>query len=236
MLRGAGVEVVTGVMEKESKELNYAFMTYQTSFRPYIILKWAQSSDGFMDKFRSDYQEPPVRLSSPETMRMVHKLRSEVSAIMVGTHTALLDNPSLTVRHWSGNTPVRIVLDRNLRIPSNFHVLDGSVRTILFTEKEAENKKNVEYVTINFSQSVLKQILQYLYEQHFNSLLVEGGSQLLKSFLSENLWDEARVETTSICLETGVKSPVFVGDTMRVLNLGQSNLKFYRPSLPSKIL
>ena len=110
MLREAGVEVVTGVMEEEVRALNKAFMTLQTKGRPYIILKWAQSEDGVIDRLRMDVLEPVTVLSSPETSRLVHKLRSEVAAIMVGTRTALLDNPSLNVRHWSGNSPVRVVL------------------------------------------------------------------------------------------------------------------------------
>ena len=120
MLREAGVEVVTGVMEEEARALNKAFMTLQTKGRPYIILKWAQSEDGFIDRLRTDVSEPVTVLSSPETSRLVHKLRSEVAAIMVGTRTALLDNPSLNVRHWSGNSPVRVVLDRRLVIPDSF--------------------------------------------------------------------------------------------------------------------
>ena len=127
MLREAGVEVVTDVMEEEARALNKAFMTLQTKGRPYIILKWAQSEDGFIDRLRMDVLEP---------VTVVHKLRSEVAAIMVGTRTALLDNPSLNVRHWSGNSPVRVVLDRRLVIPDSYRLLDGSLRTLIFTEKE----------------------------------------------------------------------------------------------------
>lgn len=211
MLREAGIEVVTGVLEEEARALNSAFMTFQIRKRPYIYLKWAQSADGFMDACRADASEPPVLLSSAETLRRVHRLRSEVAAIMVGTRTALLDNPSLTVRHWTGHSPVRVVLDRTLKLPAGSHLLDGSVRTVVFTAVEAESRPNVEYVRVDFGQEVLPQVLQYLYVQKLNSLMVEGGAELLGSFLDAGLWDEAWVETAPVALGTGVKAPVVSG-------------------------
>lgn len=207
MLREAGIEVVTGVMEKEARELNRVFMTFQEKKRPYVYLKWAQSADGFLDLLRTDASLPAVALSSAETLRRVHYLRAHVSAIMVGTRTALLDNPSLTVRHWAGNSPVRVVLDRSLRIPSDYHLLDGCVKTLVFTAKEAANQENVEYVTIDFSQPVLPQVLHELYMRRLDSLMVEGGAVLLNAFLEEDVWDEARIETAPLSLRTGVKAP-----------------------------
>lgn len=207
VLREAGVEVVTGVMEEEARELNRAFMTFQEKKRPYICLKWAQSADGFIDKLRTSPVEPAVMLSSPKTRRVVHRLRSEVAAIMVGTQTALLDNPSLTVRHWVGDSPVRVVLDRTLLIPSHYHLLDGSVRTLLFTEKEASVRENVEYVTIDYNRSVLPQVMHELYVRGLNSLMVEGGATLLNSFINEGLWDCMLVETAPISLVSGVRAP-----------------------------
>ena len=211
MLREAGVEVVTGVLEEEARALNPAFMTFQIRKRPYVYLKWAQSADGFMDVRREDASEPPALLSSAETLRRVHRLRSEVAAIMVGTRTALLDNPSLTVRHWAGRSPVRVVLDRTLKLPAGSHLLDGAVRTLVFTAVEAESRPNVEYVRIDFGQEVLPQVLQYLYGQNLNSLMVEGGARLLESFLDAGLWDEAWVETAPAALGSGVKAPAVSG-------------------------
>ena len=130
----AGIEVVTDVMRREAVELNRYFITAQTKQRPYIILKWAQSRDGFLDRIRKDVTEKPVQLSNPANRRYVHKSRSEVSAIMVGTNTAWLDNPFLTVRHWIGQSPVRVCIDRTNRIPSTYHLLDGSVPTIVFVK------------------------------------------------------------------------------------------------------
>ncbi|WP_102406959.1 bifunctional diaminohydroxyphosphoribosylaminopyrimidine deaminase/5-amino-6-(5-phosphoribosylamino)uracil reductase RibD [Parabacteroides bouchesdurhonensis] len=207
MLRDAGVEVVTGVLEKEAYELNLPFMMQQTRKRPYILLKWAQSSDGYMDIIRKDSSVPPVVLSSQETLRMVHKLRSEMDAIMVGTNTALLDNPSLTVRYWAGKSPVRIVLDRNLLIPSHYHLLDGSVLTYVLTEREMENRKNIEYIRMDFSQDILPQIMDFLCKHKINSLMVEGGSYLLRQFINHDLWDKIRVETAPFCLNEGVAAP-----------------------------
>lgn len=211
MLREAGIEVVTGVLEEEARALNPAFMTFQMRKRPYIYLKWAQSADGFLDVRREDASEPPVRLSSAETFRRVHRLRSEVAAILVGTRTALLDNPSLTVRHWAGRSPVRVVLDRMLKLPADAHLLDGTVRTLVFTALEAESRPNVEYVRIDFGQEVLPQVLHYLAGQQLNSLMVEGGARLLAGFLDAGLWDEAWVETAPVVLGAGVKAPAVSG-------------------------
>lgn len=207
MLLKAGVEVITGIMEPEARELNRAFITFQEKGRPYIILKWAQSADGFIDCHRDDYSGPPVRLSSPQSRREVHKLRSEVAAILVGTRTALLDNPSLSVRHWSGASPVRLTIDRHLCIPSHYHLLDGTIPTVVFTSREVQNSQNITYIALDPNRSTLSQVLDYLKEKKLNSLLVEGGSCLLQSFLSEGYWDEARVEVVSRRLNNGVKAP-----------------------------
>lgn len=216
MLQEAGIEVVTGIMQKEAFALNKAFMTFQMHKRPYIYLKWAESTDGFIDIQRDDASRPPVVLSSPETMRSVHHLRSKVAAILVGTRTALLDNPSLTVRHWAGSTPVRLFIDRHLRVPADYHLLDGSVKTIVFTEKEASERTNIEFQKIDFNQDILPQIMQQLYQRKLNSLLVEGGTAMLQSFIDENLWDEIRQEIAPVDLNSGVKAPNFKGILKKV--------------------
>ncbi len=221
MLREAGVEVVTGVMEEEARELNRVFMTFQEKRRPYIYLKWAQSADGFMDRLRTNNSLPAVVLSSSETLRRVHHLRANVAAIMVGTQTALLDNPSLTVRHWAGKSPVRVVLDRTLRIPPHYHLLDGAVKTLVFTAVEAVSRENVEYVTIDFGQPVLPQVMHELYVRKLDSLMVEGGATLLGHFLEDGLWDQMLVETAPVNLESGVKAP----DLSRVASLSLTGMK-----------
>ncbi|MDR1939049.1 MAG: bifunctional diaminohydroxyphosphoribosylaminopyrimidine deaminase/5-amino-6-(5-phosphoribosylamino)uracil reductase RibD [Tannerellaceae bacterium] len=207
-LQEAGIEVATGVMEDEAAALNRAFITSHTLKRPYVCLKWAQSADGFIDRVREDASTPPVTFSSPEMLQQVHRKRSEVTAIMVGTRTALLDNPSLTVRHWSGASPVRVVLDRNLSIPPHYNLLDGSVKTLVFTSRAHENGNHTEYIQIDFSREVLRQVLAHLYGRKLTSLLVEGGAYLLTRFLQEELWDEIQVETAPVYLGEGVKAPV----------------------------
>lgn len=207
MLREAGIEVVTGVLEKEARELNKVFMTVQEKHRPYIRLKWAQSKDGFIDKIRESAKEKPVVFSTPESQVRVHKMRAESAAILVGTNTALLDNPSLNVRKWSGKNPVRMVLDRNLRIPQDFHLMDGSVETLVFTEKKADNRENLTYINIDFSGNVIQQILDEMMRRKLHSLLVEGGSNLLSQFIDLSMWDEAWIETANVELGEGVAAP-----------------------------
>lgn len=206
MLREAGVEVVTDVMAREAMALNRTFITAHSQRRPYIILKWAESADGYLDRVRTHDVQTPVQLSTPATRRFVHKLRSEVSAILVGTNTVRLDNPSLTVRHWVGNSPVRAFIDRRLSVPASCHLLDGSVRTLVFTEKEQADRDNVEYIRLDFRDETIPQILHHLYGRQLYSLLVEGGACLHRHFLEAGLWDELQIETAPVCLGEGVKA------------------------------
>jgi diaminohydroxyphosphoribosylaminopyrimidine deaminase/5-amino-6-(5-phosphoribosylamino)uracil reductase len=174
-LKAAGVEVVCGVLEKECRELNKKYLTFLEKRRPYIILKWAQSTDGYIDKIREENDgQKPVRFSNAFTQMLVHKLRAETAAIMIGKRTELLDKPSLNVRFWHGNDPVRIVAD---------------------------------------SSRTLQNQLQELYEKNIQSLIVEGGSKLLHSFLAEDLWDEAQVEIAPVFLGNGTPAPVISGRT-----------------------
>ena len=228
MLRDAGIEVVTGVLEREAWTLNRPFMTVQMEHRPYIRLKWAQSRDGFIDRVRQSREEPPVVFSTPETQVRVHKLRASSAAIMVGTHTALLDDPSLSVRYWAGNSPVRVVLDRELCIPATNHLLDGTIPTLVFTTCEKENQKHVTYVKIDFEADVLSQVLNELYARKLNSLLVEGGRILLNSFLDSGLWDEAVVETAPVLLQTGVEAPSLRGCCEETVFCGLQQINVYR--------
>jgi diaminohydroxyphosphoribosylaminopyrimidine deaminase/5-amino-6-(5-phosphoribosylamino)uracil reductase len=205
MLQKAGIEVITGVMEHEAIELNRYFMTAQSKRRPYIILKWAQSRDGFIDRIRTGRQEMPVKLSSFVTQIMLHKLRSEVQAIMVGTNTAILDNPELTVRHWSGKSPLRIVIDLHRRISKESKIFDGHNPTLVISNHNSM-ANNIEYLNITGSTDFLKNILSELYRRNINSVLVEGGANLHDSFIKNDLWDEIRIETAPVELGVGVKA------------------------------
>ncbi len=227
MLRDAGIEVVTGIMGKECQKLNKAFMTFQTEKRPYVILKWAESADQYMDIKRDSADISPIVFSNAETGVRVHKLRAESSAILVGTRTALLDNPSLTVRHWAGKSPVRLVIDRIGKIPQNYHLLDKSVSTIVFTANRRDKKDNIEYVPLNFDNPIVPQILQWMFEQKLNSLMVEGGANLLQQFIDSGLWDEAFVEQAPQVLNEGVKSPDITSAKVEFEHFGEHNFKVY---------
>ncbi|WP_418698721.1 bifunctional diaminohydroxyphosphoribosylaminopyrimidine deaminase/5-amino-6-(5-phosphoribosylamino)uracil reductase RibD [Bacteroides sp.] len=204
-LKDAGREVVVGVLEAECRQLIRRFITFHTLRRPYITLKWAESADKYIDVFREGGN--PVILSSSLTSMLVHRKRAEHSAIMVGTRTAELDNPGLTVRHWYGRSPVRIVLDRKQSLSPALHLFDGSVPTLVFTASPHEPAPNIEYIPIDYRQDILPQIMDTLYARGLQSLLVEGGSTLLQSFIDAGLWDEAFVEEAPFSLLSGVKAP-----------------------------
>lgn len=209
-LRKAGIKVTVGVLEEECRQLIRRFITFNTRKRPYITLKWAESADGFIDKNREEGN--PVLLSTPLTSMIVHKRRAEHSAILVGRKTALLDNPSLTTRNWFGKDPIRLVIDKGLTLPKGLHLFDGKVRTLVFTQKdETSDNQSVEYIRLDFTQNILPQIMDVLYNRKVQSLMVEGGTILLQSFINEGLWDEAYIETSPIRLNEGIKAPVING-------------------------
>ena len=208
ILRKVGVEVVVGVLEAECRELNKRFFIFQEQKRPYVLLKWAQTQDGFMDRVRTTVTEPPLQISNSITRQLTHKMRSENQSILVGANTVLLDNPSLTVRNWSGKSPVRIGIDRQRRIPDDFNLLDGSISTIIFTEKDEVNKLHVEFVKIDFSTNSVKNILNEIYKRNIHSVLVEGGPTILNSFIESGLWDEANIEIAPLRIAEGMAAPV----------------------------
>ena len=187
-LRDAGIEVVVGVMEKECLELNRKFITFHSKHRPWVTLKWAQSEDGFMYADRQP-GEPAVKFSSAFTQTLVHRMRAMNQAIMVGTRTVLLDNPSLTTRLWDGPNPLRVSVDRKGILPESIHLKDGKVPTVIYCHGD------------------LPAILEDLYRQGIQSLMVEGGACLIQHFVDEGLWDEARVEVAPLVLGKGVSAP-----------------------------
>ena len=214
-LREAGIDVTVGVLEEECKNLIRRFVTFNTQKRPYITLKWAESADGYIDiKSADGYIDinrengSPVVLSTPVTSMYVHKQRAEHKAILVGRRTALLDNPSLTTRNWYGKNPLRLVIDRNLTLPAELKLFDHSTPTMVFTEKQKNSEDNLEYVALDFSKDILPQICTVLYDRKIQSLLVEGGTTLLQSFIDSELWDEIFVEHSAKTLNEGVKSPI----------------------------
>ncbi len=236
-LKDSGCDVVVGVLEQECYELNKRFFTFHTKKRPYIILKWAESVDGFLAPLRKSGEAvKPVWVSNRYSRQLVHKWRSEEQAILVGTNTVLEDNPNLTTRHWKGGSPVRVVLDKNLRIPKDFSVWDGEVKTIFLVDKEMKGerlkikskktKENIIFEKIDFSSGVAQQICRVLYKHNLQSVIIEGGKQTLETFINADLWDETRVFSGSTTFKKGLKVPEFsgklindekiVGDVLRV--------------------
>jgi diaminohydroxyphosphoribosylaminopyrimidine deaminase/5-amino-6-(5-phosphoribosylamino)uracil reductase len=206
-LKAAGIEVLTGILENECKELNKRFFTFHTENRPYIILKWAQTRDGFVaplnpqqggtleDSGKGSIAHGRLLISNEFSNRLVHKWRSEEAAILVGTNTAMLDNPELTTRLWPGHSPVRLVVDMNLRLPLNLKVFDRGVRTIVFNSVKQEENNGLMYYRLNKLTGIIPQMMDALYRLNIQSVLVEGGAKMLQSFIDVGGWDEARIIT-----------------------------------------
>lgn len=207
-LRAAGTEVVVGVLEEECKNLNRTFFTYHSRKRPYIVLKWAQSADGYIDSLR-DASKPAVRFSTDETTGRVHRLRALSDAILVGRRTAELDNPSLTTRMWPGKNPLRLVTDRRGVLKETLGLFDKTSKTAVFTElfRDFGDTDMIEQVKTDFTTDILPQIIRFLYDHKVQRLLVEGGAETLQRFIDTGLWDEAYVENSAIVLGSGVKAP-----------------------------
>ncbi len=213
LLKSAGIEVICGVLEEKGYELNRRFFIYFEKKRPYIILKWAKTIDGFMDIDRSEPGNNQKYWITNEKLKiLVHKWRSEEAAIMVGTRTAINDNPKLNVRLWHGKQPLRIVLDEKLGLSKNLNLFDQTLPTLVFTSANIENQTNITYKQVNFCNNPIKEILDYLFEIKITSLIIEGGKELLQSFLKQNIWDEARVLTGNKSFGKGLIAPEIKGD------------------------
>jgi diaminohydroxyphosphoribosylaminopyrimidine deaminase / 5-amino-6-(5-phosphoribosylamino)uracil reductase len=224
-----GCDVITGVIENECVELNRIFFTFHREKRPYIILKWAMTRDGFMDKVRTR-NEKPLKITGKEADKLTHRWRSEEQAVMVGTNTVLMDNPFLTVRHVKGRSPVRIILDKNLKIPSNSNIFSNFAPVIVFNGKKNSKSGNREYVKTGFNRHKLEGILNELYKRNIQSVLVEGGAELLNSFIKQGLWDEARVFSSGKKIGEGIKSPEIGCKSFSKVKIGKDTLNLYRQS------
>lgn len=189
ILRDAGIKVTEQVLQAQGWELNKRFFTYHSLKRPYIILKWAQTADGFIA--RENYDSKWI--SDKFSRVLTHKWRSEEDAIMIGTNTALKDNPSLTNRAWSGYSPLRIVIDKNLKLDPSYNLFDQSQTTLCYNALEDRTEEYNQYIKLDFSKELIPQIMEDLYARKIQSVIVEGGSGLHYSFIQHNVWDEARV-------------------------------------------
>ena len=201
-LKNAGIEVLTGVLENECIDLNKRFFTFHQKQRPFIILKWAQSSNR---KIGSERER--ILISNDYSNRLVHRWRSEEAAILVGTNTALKDDPLLTTRLWKGKNPIRIVIDKNLKLPHELKIFSKTTNTIIFNSLKNTIEENVEYIKLE-NKNLLEEILRTLYKLNIQSVLVEGGAKTLQSFIDAGLWDEARVITNEeMIIESGIDAP-----------------------------
>lgn len=204
-----GISITVGVLEKECQDLNKRFFTFHNKKRPYIILKWAESADGFIAPISKERKEP-VWLTNEFSRQLVHKWRSEEQAILVGTKTVLEDNPKLNVRDWHGKNPIRIVLDRTGKISKDYTVFDNQIRTIVITEQEnLTSGENCIYENAIFDFELAEKIATILYKNAIQSVIIEGGTTTLETFIKANLWDEARVFQSDIILKKGKKTPFF---------------------------
>ncbi|HMJ69807.1 MAG TPA: bifunctional diaminohydroxyphosphoribosylaminopyrimidine deaminase/5-amino-6-(5-phosphoribosylamino)uracil reductase RibD [Cyclobacteriaceae bacterium] len=222
-LHKAGIEVVTGVLEAEGRYLNRRFFTYVETERPYIILKWAQTSDGFISKNSND----PSRISNEFSRQLVHRWRSEEDAFLVGTQTAAADNPRLNVREWSGRNPLRVVIDRSLRLDPSLHLFDRQQPTICYNTIKNEDNANLTFVKIEASDFCLA-VANDLRRRKIQSLVVEGGSETLGLFISSGLWDEARVLVSSIVYGDGLKAPSLPEEPVSTTDIGGDTLLMYQ--------
>ncbi len=229
-LKDAGCEVEVGVVKKECDDLNRRFFTFHQKKRPYIILKWAQTSNGFIAPSEAlrNSEKKPVWITNEHSRQWVHKMRAKEQAILVGTTTVLMDNPSLTTREWEGNSPVRVVIDRSLKIPGNASVFDKEAKTIVITQKKAGNTDNIFYETIDFSKDIAFQICDILYRYKIQSLIVEGGTKTIQTFTDANLWDEAFVFTGTNKFKEGVKAPVILNNFISQEMIKGDILKHYK--------
>ncbi|MGY6742556.1 MAG: bifunctional diaminohydroxyphosphoribosylaminopyrimidine deaminase/5-amino-6-(5-phosphoribosylamino)uracil reductase RibD [Cecembia sp.] len=207
ILRDAGIKVETGVLEEQVRLQNVRFFTFMEKKRPYIILKWAKTKDGFIA--RENYDSKWI--SNPYSRQLVHKWRSEENAIMVGTLTAQYDNPKLNVRDWGGKNPVRIVIDRNLRLNPGLFLFDKSQATLCYNQIHAQVEQNLEKVQLQEGFD-LEEIFEDLYQRKIQSVIVEGGAQILNKLLEKELWDEARVFTGNESFGTGIPAPQLKGN------------------------
>ena len=227
ILEHAGIEVEVGCMEAEAKFVARRFFTYHQKNRPHVVLKWAETADGFLDKERLTQGQPPLKISSENSDVYSHHLRAAEHAIMVGTETALLDNPSLTIRNAVGSNPLRVVLDRNLRLPDHLNLFIDGNRTILFNQKKSALNGATEFAQI--ADWNLKTILNQLHAMNVQSVMVEGGAALLSSFVQDGLWDEAhRIKSANVFAYNGPKAPLIRGVQTDEFRTGSDMISVYQ--------
>ena len=214
-LKNAGCNVIVGILEQECKTLHKRFFTFHNKKRPYIILKWAETNDGFIAP-KTKQDQKPVWITNSYSRQLVHKWRAEEQAILVGTNTVLEDNPSLTTRNWTGKNPTRIVMDKHEKLSKNLSVFNNEAETILVSDK-----------TIDFSKNIAQQICNLLFTNNINSVIIEGGAKTLQTFIDANLWDEARIFIGQSKFNKGVQPPKLKGKLISEEKIDTDILKIY---------
>lgn len=234
LLEQAGIEVITGVLEKEAMDLNRRFFCFHQQKRPYIILKWAQTSDGFI----ASNSNNRLLITHEQTNRLIHQWRSEEAAILIGTETASKDNPSLTNRYWFGKSPLRLVVDRHLRLPNHLVMFNDGKPMIIFNEEKNDEQGALRFVKINSHQDFIDQLFTYCYQNGVQSILIEGGAKLLQSFIDTDRWDETRIITnTALQVATGLQAPIIKNATMlHSFNSVTDQINFYTHSKTKKTI
>jgi diaminohydroxyphosphoribosylaminopyrimidine deaminase/5-amino-6-(5-phosphoribosylamino)uracil reductase len=227
-LKAEGIEVITGIMEKECIELNKRFFIFHTKHRPYIVLKWAQTGDG---RIAASTNSERLLISNLYSNRLVHRWRSEEAAILVGTNTALWDDPELTTRLWEGHSPIRLVVDMDLRLPASLKLFNHAVRTIVFNTIKHEEKGDLQYYQVTHDVSLVQQIVHALYQLNIQSVLVEGGAKLVQSFIDEELWDETRrLSNPELIIESGLPAPELENaEKTETLQLSGDIVEIFKP-------
>jgi diaminohydroxyphosphoribosylaminopyrimidine deaminase/5-amino-6-(5-phosphoribosylamino)uracil reductase len=221
ILKNAGIAVETGVLEEESRRQNRRFFTQIEKQRPYVILKWAQTEDGFVARENFDSKW----ISNSQSRQLVHKWRAEEDSILVGKNTAAYDNPRLDVRDWVGKNPIRVVLDSHLGLPKNLNLFDQSIPTLIFNTVKSEIIENLEWIRL--SEINPEVILKELHSRKIQSLIVEGGSHILRQFIDSGLWDEARVFTAISRFDRGISAPILNQNPIETLTIGTDQLDIY---------
>ena len=231
-LREAGLNVITGVLAKECRELNHRFFKSIKKQRPYVILKWAQTKDGYFALEKNIKKW----ISGEEAKKLVHLWRSQEDAILVGKKTALIDNPKLNVRLVEGRNPIRAVIDKNLKLPKTLHLFDNSVKTFVFNAKKTEIDDKTIYIQIeDFDHYLPQYILYQMYLQDIQSVIIEGGIKTLQTFIDARLWDEARIFKSNKKWGKGKEAPYIFGDSSMTTQIGEDQLTVLKP-LPNVIL
>ena len=225
-----GAEVQVGVLAEACREHHKRFLTFQEKKRPYIILKWAQTQDGFIapDKTSRKENPEPYWITNAYSRQLVHRWRSDEMAILIGTSTALEDNPKLDVRNWAGRAPIRVLLDRSLKVPDAYTIKNGQVKTLLLTEKEGTNRQNLWYEQVVFDDNLGRTICNTLYKKNILSVIVEGGAKTLQTFIDSRLWDEARIFKNETCFHSGIPAPKINGGSSKQLYIGNDELILLR--------